>query len=702
MSKISAILGRNFRLIFRSKASAAIILLGPIFIMLAIGLAFNTGGDQRINIGYVTPDDSSLVGDFISLLQNDQFSLQEYEEQEVCRQDIGLGKRHICIVFPSDFRIANDKVNKVDFLIDNSKVNFFSSVVDSIETQFNKKAQEISAGYTEDLLQKLNSTSTELSDKTQMVAKLKEANSRIANMIKRVEDNIEDIDTEFDASSFNMQDFSYDQIVHQVRLNAEEAFDIANDLRDEFDEFYEDACETMNCSEGDDAFKLINSTEEDLQGIRQDLYSGNDTAKAEFEESMEDLDKNLENLDSRMEYAGSRKQTALDLIGQVREQNVEMLSLLEGIEDTFSILISNIESTELTDLESIVSPIEQNVRPVVAEDSQLNFYFPYLLVLIISFIGILLGSSLIIMDKTSMAYFRNFVTPTEDSTFLLGIYMTTFIILAVQITLILTIFSYYFHKDILTNLPSLLTVIFFAVSIFTCLGMILGTLVKSEETGMLASIFTISTMIFISDLIFPIERMPAHIATIAESYNPFFICSDVLRMVMVHKIPILQMQDKLALLVFAASILVLITLFSYKFNKKHIILRFSGYMARRDVQKMIRSHDSKKAYEKMKSIPESKYFVTKDKKKIKDLKELYSFIEKSDFETFSRYVKDDQNLFADWISDTLGNEPLGMKMYKTALKGKTLRILDKAIRDIDRFEKKELKKDKKKKKKHGE
>ena len=70
------------------------------------------------------------------------------------------------------------------------------------------------------------------------------------------------------------------------------------------------------------------------------------------------------------------------------------------------------------------APIKTNIEPIVAEKTHLSNMFPTLVILIIMFIGLLLASTLVVREKTSASYFRNFITPTSDGMFMFGDYLT--------------------------------------------------------------------------------------------------------------------------------------------------------------------------------------------------------------------------------------------------------------------------------------
>lgn len=684
MSKIAAITKKNFKLVLRSKTSALIMLIGPILVMFIIGIIFNSGATDRINVGYFSSQKTNLTNHFIDSM-NENYKINEFSTIDECKTAIGSGKVHLCVIFPDDFIIENNKVNEIEFLVDNSKVNFFRNVLDSIENDFNNRALELTSGFTKEILDKLNQTSSEIGNKTLIISNLKNENSQIYNDLKTTESKLKDMDVGFDRDDLDIDDLEdFGRELSRLRNYANNAIDETEDLVDEVEDFFADL--SINGTAEEELKDIINQTQTNINSIKDKI---NETgSNDEFNSLMDDLKDNVEDLEENLELASSSKSVSLNKVRDMKTKTQESLAKISSIEETFNAIVSNIDNTEITNLNSIVKPIEKKVTPVVAEDSQLNFYFPYLTILIIMFVGILLSSTLVNMEKTSKAYFRNFVTPTKDSAFLISTYLTTMIVICMQICFLMLIITFYFKKDIYSNLPLTVLILFSAATIFTLLGMVIGNVFNSHESNTIASIMLSSIMLFVSDLIFPIERMPEYIANIVKLYNPFLLCSELLRKSIIHKIPIYMIQTELVIIVASCVVLLTGVWITHKLMKRHLFLRFAGYIARRDLNKKLKDEDYKKIYDKVKYLPSTEYFTTLKGKSIRNLKELITFIDSIDNKEFKEYANRDKNLFGDWFDNVIKFENLATKLYKTQSKRKTVKILKKAQKDFEKFEKK--------------
>jgi ABC-type multidrug transport system permease subunit len=676
MSKILALLTRNFNIIFRSKSSSLIILLGPIIIMIAIGLAFSSQtNEQRVNVGYFSSDSNNNLTEIFTDLLIDDYSLNKYDSVNDCRQAISMGKEHICIIFPSNFEINNQKTNTIDFLVDNSNVNFFQSVVDSIEQKFNDRALDITLGMTQDLLNKLNNTNTEITNKITTLQDLEKANNDLLKLTQNTQKNINDIDTNFDKKNINLDDFNFDVLVSDTRKDTKDVISESLRIIDKFEDFVDDMKIITN--ETDDIEDSIEKAVENIETIDEEFESNYISSRTDFISKIDTIKDDLEKIESQFDQSTTKKAYAKKDIIALEKNLQESIKFLNEIKSTFASISSDINSTEITNLDVIVSPIKQNIKPVIDQEGQLNFYFPYLAILIIAFIGILLGASLVVMDKVTNANFRNFITPTNDVVFMFGTFLSVLSIIIFQMILVFLIYIFYFQKAIMDIISSLILVLLASATIFILIGMFVGNLVRSEETSNLIAIFITSLMIFVSDLIFPLEKMPLEIATLAQNYNPFYVTSSLLRKVLIHRMDVYFLQENFLILLLMILFLSLIVYFSYKFNKKHIILRFSGFFARRNVSRSVRENDLRKVNSRIENLSEEKYLKIDGDTKIKNLQELDDFIKKLNKDDFKKYVNAESNIFADWITNSLEFEHLGVKLYKTKSKNKISKLIHK-------------------------
>lgn len=672
-------MNRNFKLLLRNKAQASIIFLAPLLILFIIGLAFSTQTDQRISVGYYTPDANEFSTEFVNLLKDSNYTIKEYSAYDLCKNAIGVGEIHLCVAFPSEFELGNNKQNHVEFLIDNSKVNFFSTVADQINQDFNLKARELSSGLTSEILSKLNQTSSEISDKGELIAKLKVENAEMAAAIKTAETSLSSSSVSFDKDTLGLNKLDIESVTEELDELVGSTITDTEKYLEDLEDFRDDVDSKLNNSDIEDLDEIINKTTEKLQALKKERSSSTNSTKKEFSDRLDDLDSDLQDLENKLSFASGKQSDVKARLLELKTKNAQNLAKIESIESTFAAITSNIGQTEITDLDVIVNPITYKVEPVVTDESSLNFYFPYLIILIICFIGLLLASSLVIMDKLSTAYFRNFVTPTHDTTFLIGIFLTSFTIVAIQVTLLVSIYHFYFGRDVLVNLPTTAIILGFAVSIFILIGMVLGNLFNSEASNMLSVISLSSIMIFISDLVFPLERMPEQVAMLNTMYNPFYICSDALRKAMVHNVDFYVLLDQLLILGLYVITLSAILVATYKLNKRHFLLRFSGYFSRREVKKMTEQANYNAIFDKMVNLSEEEYFTTVDNQKIKDLGQLLQYIASLDKRAFKYYVNKDRNLFADWVGQKINHDSLAMKLYHTHNQSKMTKLIKKDL-----------------------
>ena len=689
MGKIITITRKNFKLILRSKASAIIMLLGPVILMLVVGFAFNFEGEERINIGYFEKEENNLTNEFIGQLDSAQYSLQEIERVEECNELIGQGHLHICIIFPEDFRIEEGRVNTIDFLVDNSQVNIFMSAVTSIERRFNEKARELTTGMTQDLLERLDYTTEELTNKTKIVNKLKEKNYQITSKIREVEDEVSKIDVSFEPEEVGLEEFDgFESTFSDITFHAERAID---DFEDVFDDIEDEVSKIKNITEEEkeEIDSIIDDARNDLNHFDRQIINEAHVSRDSFNELIEDINEKIENIEDRFEGSKETKDSSLGYVDELKDLTSESLGKIKAIEDTFNSIVVHLDETEITDVTSIVSPVEKNVKPILTHEGQLNFYFPYLLILITMFVGTLLASNLVYMEKASRAYFRNFVTPIKDSTFLMGTYLTTLIMIIIQLTFVFLVFNLYFEREIADNFALTSLVLFTSASIFIFIGMLLGNIFNSNESNMLAAISVSSIMLFVSDLIYPLERMPETVASLAAVYNPFYVASDLIRMTMIHKVDFYGIQQELSILMITAVVLLVLVFLMHKLIKKLFILKFSGYVARKNQLKETKKENQIRIHENIKKPKEP--FITIDKKELRFLNDIIDFLENISKEEFKRYVNNEKNLIAEWVSKAIEDEELASKLYKTKRKGKTLRLLKKEEKFFKKFDEKKTK-----------
>ena len=73
---------KNFRLLIRSKTSALIILLGPLFIIFLIGAAFNSTGLHNVKIAVYSTDYNDLTNSLLDDLRDNEFIVDKVNSEQ--------------------------------------------------------------------------------------------------------------------------------------------------------------------------------------------------------------------------------------------------------------------------------------------------------------------------------------------------------------------------------------------------------------------------------------------------------------------------------------------------------------------------------------------------------------------------------------------------------------------------------------------
>ena len=509
ISVFLAILIKNLKLITRSKTSALIILLGPLLIIFLVGASFNTSSIYDIRIGTYSLEYNDLTNSLLNELSDKQFTIVKFEGIEECVNNLEKGNVHVCSVFPASLSVGGE--DPVIFYVDNSRMNLVWVIIDAISSKVKVKSSQLSTQLTQNILDALSDTQTKLVDKTSVVSGL--ANNSIHN---KAELNF--VSSELSSLTFNLNDVG------------------VGDIRRELDELIID----NNLS----------------AGMFSSLISSISRAENKSIDILEDLN-----------LMAAVRDTVVTNLGDLSNSLNDDLNSLDAIRSTITDIKKKIEDVSGTSADTIVTPIKTEITPVSIDSTHLNFLFPTLVILIIMFIGVLLGSLQVVREKIASAYFRNFITPISDVFFLVGDYFTNFLVVFLQLIIIFVVAAFFF-KGVLDAyvLLNSLVVIIIIITVFVLIGMWIGYLFKSEETSTLAAISFASISLFFSSTILPLETLPTYIKDIAQ-FNPFVISENILRGVLLFNSDLFGVFQGLGLLIFYIFILVIFVYITRRITK---------------------------------------------------------------------------------------------------------------------------------------
>lgn len=506
LKKIEKIISRNLKLILRSKSSALIVVFGPLLLILLVGAAFNTANVYDVVLGVYSSNYDGLTQGILDELQGKQFSVNKMVSEQECIDNIKQGKVHVCTIFPPNLDLKNE--GEIIFYVDPSRVNLVYAIMEGVANKIQTKSDQLSLQLATNVIDTLKSAGAEISDDTQLLSAVAENNDQLKTGLITINQDLQKVDLNYDKTV----DFSA----------------VENEI-----------------SQANSAYN--NSF----------LNLGKNIGRMKI--ALQDAQKKL----SLMQNVQLSKSKELDNLARVSTASG---SYLESLGDSFTKIDAEVNKVGLTSASKIASPIKTSIKPVVSKNTNLNFLFPTLLVMVIMFSSIMLSSNVVIREKTGAAYFRNFITPTKEHVFIFGNFLTNLLVVLIQIVVIFIAASFYFGGTIVSVIGSLAILLLTIISVFILIGMIIGYVFKNQETGTLASISVSSIMLFFSNTILPSESLPTLFKNIVQ-YNPFIVGENLLRRTLLFQTDISFLKnDVYILLGFIAILFILV--FLADFNSK--------------------------------------------------------------------------------------------------------------------------------------
>lgn len=530
--KLIKLIAKNFKILFRSRSAALIILLGPLFIMIIAGMAFNSAGAFDLTIGVHSPSETQKALEVTDALDK-EYEVLIFLTTTECVAALEEGRIHACIEYPDEFVVAQGRRNEIVMFVDSSKTSIVEVIKSSLVRIIGSEQQRISSDLTGVLVDTMDATVNLLDlTRSQELASVLSRSGEVSTQLASITAKVGGINLSYNPEAFNLAGIRFlaEEIDSQASNLKYEAEDALDELSSFADNIYDaNISEELN-NEASDAIEYVITTRAELAETLDGLDANREDMLNVIRHSQEQLDLITKQLDAaRMEN---------DAIGQgINTQKAELDAVKAVVADADAKLAGGIDrltSVAVTNVTSIVQPISLTTQTVVTNITRLNYIFPTLMMLVIMFVSIMISSTLIIAEKRSPARFRMFTTPTKDITFLISTLVTVLILIALQILVILLVAQLGFGIEVGGNALNIVLVLFIASFVFIFIGMIVGYVFSSEQSSVLASISIGSLFLLISDLILPLESMPPLMQRIVEQ-TPFILSTDVLRRVVIFE-----------------------------------------------------------------------------------------------------------------------------------------------------------------------
>ncbi|MBS3140043.1 ABC transporter permease [Candidatus Woesearchaeota archaeon] len=521
---------KNLKLLLRSRSSALIIIFAPLLIILLLGLSYNNSAQFGLNIGVYSTAFTEDVNSFAQVLEEKEFTITRYNQLESCIGEIKSNNIHACISVPESLEIADNQQKVVTFYVDPSRVNLIGIIQETLQEKFSLKSQEISQELSDNIISRLLETKETIIREESNLNAIKGKTASAASSASSAQETLKGASLQSGENDI--------VVVNDTVVVIQNLLQEANDLIDNA----KSSVNSAGIPEDADREEIrgyLNQAKEKLDSIHGDNQTG-------------ELALLREKLNAAASAINSASSKLMEIDASLKDANQALASLQASLNS----IRANIERQRVTDAQTLASPLVSKIERVSQEGTYLNYLFPALLVLVVMFSSLLLGTTLVMIEKNSPAYLRNFFLPIRRINFIVSIYLTNVILTLVEILVILSI-SLFFLRDALAVIPSIALVLFLAGTVFTFLGMAVGYLFTSEETGVLASISLGSILLFTSGVILPLEGITPAIRQ-ALDYNPFVVAEKLVREIFIFKNPLSSAWLELGILIGYAAVLFLV------------------------------------------------------------------------------------------------------------------------------------------------
>ncbi|MDP7180926.1 MAG: ABC transporter permease [Candidatus Woesearchaeota archaeon] len=529
LQNIGALIRKNVLVLVRARASALVVLLGPLLLILLAGLAFDNTNTYAVSVGTYSESYNELSNAFVERLSQNRYQLTRYDALNDCKLAIRKGEAHLCVEFPKDMTVGKNA--SMIFYVDHSRMNLVWTIVNVMTKHVMEGNFELTRNLTSNLLDSVAVTEEHVIRLRPVVVQMTTDNEANRQDMMTMQAELMELNTNFAKGDFQIDELATKKQI--VKQWIENAVQLGEKSLKDAESFINVAHQSTASNE--DVQTALAKAVADLEKQRKSMDATTALLATEFEafstllaalvEQVEATDSQIQEIARVQGLSGD----ALRATGYRLDRS--LLGLLD-IQQSLNIIDNQIDDLAIRDAGNIAQPIETVIKPVVAEKTYLQYLFPVLILLVIMFTSVILPPTLIMIEKKSPAVIRNYLTPTKSYTYMLATFISIFLMLLAQLIVVLLIAALFFKTQIIGHLPETVFVLAFTASIFVLAGMLIGYLFNTEETAMLASVSLAILSLLMSEAIIPIETMPTWLISLSK-LSPFVIGSNLLRQTLV-------------------------------------------------------------------------------------------------------------------------------------------------------------------------
>ncbi len=579
MDKLFELIKKNFKLLVRAKVSSLVIFIGPLLLVSLLGLAYSQSSAFTLTASVYSESYSELSESLMTKMDNQDFRVIRQDSLESCVGSVKMKEAEACIMFPPGMEVKEDSTNEITFYVDYSQINLVWVMLDVMSARVSERSEELSEELTSDLLDRMLFVEEKLHSGEATLDSIRDAGNSIRNASGTMSKGFSRLDISVDFSGIDIDDTK--NVTDRISSLLSHMKAAAANMSDEVDSAVDSIEGSASAAQG-----MINDSDvmeelDDIDDAADEVQDAVDNVTAIIDSDVTNASGDVAAVGAALESISATLSATKSKISDVKKRRDDLLPEFERVESSIDSMISDIESLQGTldealqrvsvakgkSADSIVSPITTRIEPVATQKTHFNSLFPTLLVLIIMITGILLASTLVIVDKKSKAFFRNNFTPTSYFTFNISKYATSLAVILIQLLLFVSVSAFFFETEVLASIWMVLLLVFLVATVFICIGMLVGFLFRTEETVNLAAITLVAVFLLFSSAVIPLESLPSYLQEIA-AFNPFVVGELALRQSIIFHLGFSEMVGGLVILVsYAAGIFVLLTVLQNLFRK---------------------------------------------------------------------------------------------------------------------------------------
>ena len=559
MIKLLELIKKNFKLLVRAKVSALVIFIGPLLIVSLLGIAYSHSNNFALTTSVYSSGYSEISESLITKMTNQNFGISRQSSIQRCIGSVKLGESQACIIFPPDMTTESDKTTEITFYVDYSQINLVWIMLDVRSAKVSEQSEEISEKLTGDILNRLWFIEDKIKSGRSTVSAIMSDGDSIKESGTGIQTGFKKLDISVDFSGLD---------VVNTRNSTQSVKDILSGLKNQAANLSSSAQKDIKSIESSAAAIESQINDSSIMSEVDDIDDAADEVQEVIENIVEKIDEDVSNASAKidlillsLESIEQRMSDTQSKISTVKKERDGLMPQFESISTSINNINTNINKLQGVldeaqqkilavkgkSAESIAAPITTKIEPISTQKTHFNSLFPTLLVLIIMITGILLSSTLIIVDKKSKAFLRNNFTPTSYFTFNLSTYLTALIVLLIQLLLFVSVSVFFFETEVLASILPILITILLTCTVFICTGMFIGFIFRTEETVTLASITLATVFLFFSSAVIPLESLPGYMKDIAL-FNPFVMSEFAFRQTLIFQLGFTEILGSLGIL----------------------------------------------------------------------------------------------------------------------------------------------------------